>query len=427
MDSVDKKQAEKTLSAFNIKLQQKIKEAASKFKTSIQLTTKAQRLQKMWGHRMYEAVVDSTGSDEFKSAAVLEFFESELVPLWLYCKHVALVLECFAPIGLAHRSNIGSYRVELVVMVFDRILDLQNFELILMMLNAEEQAALYARIGVLNVFNPSKPEGARSFDLTRWEERQLVKMFVHMSVCEPGDNCKFLALIIYLMLSSYLETSHVFIGLNKQFIFDRGFAPIPGWDLSVTWLSDEGLPKKGLLCFEFYAGAGMQLYGCKVDIRLRQVLSSLVLVGQQDFLSDMHRGDMLNEEVVYPEYRPDSRAAGDAAATTEEGGQTPPPAQVFLFKTAPDYVRQVKPVHALEKLNFQIDAICKINEYSDLALDAFESQSSVHKDSITTWSKQPKMRMYVADDANRHLIDTTDITWNYIDNAQKYETWLVAD
>jgi hypothetical protein len=41
----------------------------------------------------------------------------------------------------------GSYRVELVVMWFDRILDLHNFEVILMVLNAEEQAALYARIG----------------------------------------------------------------------------------------------------------------------------------------------------------------------------------------------------------------------------------------------------------------------------------------
>lgn len=206
MESVDKKQADKTLSAFNLKLQQKIKEAASKFKTSIQLTTKAERLQKMWGHRMYEAVVESTGSDEYKSAAVLEFFESELVPLWLYCKHVALVIECFAPFGLANRSNMGSYRVELLVMLFDRILDLQNFDLVLMMLNAEEQAALYARIGVLNLFNPSKPEGARAFDLTRWEERQMVKMFVHLSVSEPGDNCKFVYLVnlLFCVLSELL-------------------------------------------------------------------------------------------------------------------------------------------------------------------------------------------------------------------------------
>jgi hypothetical protein len=44
--------------------------------------------------------------------------------------------------------------------------------------------------GILNVFNPSKPEGAWQLDLMRWEERQVAKMLVHLSVQEPGDNCK---------------------------------------------------------------------------------------------------------------------------------------------------------------------------------------------------------------------------------------------
>jgi hypothetical protein len=89
---------------------------------------------------------ESNGTDEMKSVAVLEFFEIMMSTFWLYCRHLALILEVFH-IGCAAKSCMGSYRVELVVMWFDRILDLHNFEVILMVLNAEEQAALYARIG----------------------------------------------------------------------------------------------------------------------------------------------------------------------------------------------------------------------------------------------------------------------------------------
>ncbi len=92
-------------------------------------------------------VIESNGSDEYKCAAILEYLESEIAGLWLYCIHLSVILELFSPIGLAPRSNFGSYRVELVVMLFNRIVDLHNFEFVMMVLNAEEQAALYARIG----------------------------------------------------------------------------------------------------------------------------------------------------------------------------------------------------------------------------------------------------------------------------------------
>ncbi len=161
------------MTKFTQRVQNKVKEAASKFRALTKIASRSERVQQMWGQRMFEAIVESSGTDEYKSIACLEFFESEFAPFWLYCKHITLLLELFSPIGLVPHSNFGSYRVELVVMVFDRIIDLHNFELILMVMNAEEQAALYARIGVLNLFNPNKPEGARSLDLTRWEERQV--------------------------------------------------------------------------------------------------------------------------------------------------------------------------------------------------------------------------------------------------------------
>lgn len=44
--------------------------------------------------------------------------------------------------------------------------------------------------GILNIFNPCKPEGGWQLDLMRWEERQVAKMLIHLSVVEPGDNCE---------------------------------------------------------------------------------------------------------------------------------------------------------------------------------------------------------------------------------------------
>jgi hypothetical protein len=80
------------------------------------------------------------------SIAILEFTEIMLCTWYLQCRHLSLILELFK-IGAASKSNMGSYRVEMVVMWFDHIVDLHNFELVLMVLNAEEQASLYARIG----------------------------------------------------------------------------------------------------------------------------------------------------------------------------------------------------------------------------------------------------------------------------------------
>jgi hypothetical protein len=80
------------------------------------------------------------------SIAILEFTEIMLCTWYLQCRHLSLILELFK-IGAAAKSNMGSYRVEMVVMWFDHIVDLHNFELVLMVLNAEEQASLYARIG----------------------------------------------------------------------------------------------------------------------------------------------------------------------------------------------------------------------------------------------------------------------------------------
>jgi hypothetical protein len=124
----------------------KLKQAITTFR-SLSQRGKYEQAIKHWGKRMYDVMGEPNAYDEYKAATLLEYFESELAPFWLYCKHVSLILELFSPVGLANKSNLGSYRVELLIFLYDRIVDLHNFEIVMMVLNAEEQAAIHARIG----------------------------------------------------------------------------------------------------------------------------------------------------------------------------------------------------------------------------------------------------------------------------------------
>lgn len=46
---------------------------------------------------------------------------------------------------------------------------------------------------MLNLFNPMKPEGSYELDLSRREERLIVKILAQLSIVEPGDNLPYLA------------------------------------------------------------------------------------------------------------------------------------------------------------------------------------------------------------------------------------------
>ncbi len=77
--------------------------------------------------------------------------------------------------------------MELVVALYDRVFDLHNFDLVMRTLSPREAACVYCRLGILNVFNPCKPEGSVALDLSRHEERVVAKMMVRMS-----NNCSYL-------------------------------------------------------------------------------------------------------------------------------------------------------------------------------------------------------------------------------------------
>jgi hypothetical protein len=165
-------------------------------------------------------------SSRAKSARLLDYLQETFSKVWLKSRQLALILKFYEQYGTLDRTeHFGTYRVDLVVSLFSRLLDVHNFEVVLNVLTPKEIGCVFARIGMLHVFNPMKPEGAFELDLSIWEERQVVKALIILAVQEPGANW-----------TSY------------QFRWDdRKTSLIQGWVLTNDWLSDAGVPKRGIL------------------------------------------------------------------------------------------------------------------------------------------------------------------------------------
>jgi len=54
-------------------------------------------------------------------------------------------------------------------------------------------------------------------------------------------------------------------------------ASMPGYELTEPWLTEEGLPKKGIWDVVYYAGEGKGEKGCKPMPKLRRALLQLVI------------------------------------------------------------------------------------------------------------------------------------------------------
>ena len=77
------------------------------------------------------------------------------------------------------------------------------------------------RLGILNYLNPHRMDMNFCLDLRQREDRIVMKMIVHMSVIEPGENV-----------------------LGETFRWDRLTEPMPGWEIKQTWFREDGLPLK---------------------------------------------------------------------------------------------------------------------------------------------------------------------------------------
>lgn len=93
-----------------------------------------------------------------KANRAVDQLEEALGRIWLTSAQLAMVMYAFQQGSVWKAKGFGTYRVELVVTLLHRILDLHNFDVVLHYLTSDEIACLYCRIGWLNLYNPMKPE-----------------------------------------------------------------------------------------------------------------------------------------------------------------------------------------------------------------------------------------------------------------------------
>jgi hypothetical protein len=97
-------------------------------------------------------------SEHAKANRALDQLEEALGRIWLTSVQLAMVMYTFQQGSVWRAENFGTYRVELVITLLHRVLDLHNFDVVLHFLTTDEIACLYCRVGLLNLYNPMKPE-----------------------------------------------------------------------------------------------------------------------------------------------------------------------------------------------------------------------------------------------------------------------------
>ena len=159
--------------------------------------------------------------------------------------------------------------------------------------------------------------------MSRFEEVQIAKMLIYLSIVEPGGNMpqvslslslslRLKGLLLYTVDSLFHEeccirqlrcssiTScnttciahnhhtdihpqtpnmhiYIFTRIQPMFKWKRHLDPTPGFEITSPWATLEGLPKYGHLGITFYSGEGKELQGCKVHVQARRALMQVSL------------------------------------------------------------------------------------------------------------------------------------------------------
>ena len=210
--------------------------------------------------RLQSLVEHTEVNPEAKAARFAEIVEETFSNIWIDCRQLALLVVTLPCGDALQTTDFGTYACNLVVALFGRLVDVHNFELVMKELSPFDAACVMCRIGFLNIFNPCKPEGTVELNLARYEERQIAKMLIYLSIVEPGNNMP-----------------------QPFFKWKRDLDPTPGFEITAPWATEDGLPVKGNLGITFYSGEGRGLEGCKAHPIARRGLMQLCAVDENLF------------------------------------------------------------------------------------------------------------------------------------------------
>lgn len=214
----------------------------------------------------FRIFITSNGTRQSKARRYIDIIADMFGFQWIFARQLANLVALLEIAKVKHTRYFGSYRVEIVVLLFDRVIDMHNFDFVLHELTAEEIGCIYCRLGILNLFNPMKPDGAWELDVSRREERIVVKMLALLAVQEPGPNWA-----------------------SQTFRWTRDMDCMPGWELTNLWLVENSMPRKGIINVTYYSGEGTEKNGCCPNVPIRLSLLKMVLIKETDLVPDSVR------------------------------------------------------------------------------------------------------------------------------------------
>lgn len=205
-------------------------------------------------------------------ARILEILKFTLAARFITCVQLALLVERF-PDGFMPCGDFSTYRVELIVSLYSRVVDVINMDYVLKELESSEVGIVLFRLGWLNIWNPIKAEGRISLDLSRREERQMARILLVLNFAEPGN--------------SWQEPS---------FRPARSDPLVESWTLPVAWYSEPTFPAHGIISLQYFSGRGCNVEDCSPNAACRHTLMALVLA--KSYSADVWSGSKSNMDTI---------------------------------------------------------------------------------------------------------------------------------
>ena len=228
-----------------------------------------------YGMRYRRMLSSPNVQPEAKASRISEVVVETLEYSNFCCRHLALLMNLFYSYGHKRNSKFfGTYRVEVAIRLFTRLVDLHNFDLVLQTLTPFECGCLKMRIGILNYWNPLKVDGGIELDLSYRDERVVCKCLCTLATNEPGDNLQ-----------------------QLKFRWQRSMDSMPGYQLTEPWLTDVGMPFRGVWNTVYFTTKTGAAY------RLRKAMLSLTLISETDLIEESNRTKALeNPPVIGDKY-----------------------------------------------------------------------------------------------------------------------------
>ena len=135
-----------------------------------------------------KAIQDNSIIDrEIVSIRTIDALEDALAGRYITCCQLAAIIKVF-PGGNLKRNNFGTMRIELIISFYSYLIDIVNFNRVFRLLTPHEMGMLVFRMGWLNIWCPIFADGAFILNFSRYEEKQMIRIFLVLDNLEKSRN-----------------------------------------------------------------------------------------------------------------------------------------------------------------------------------------------------------------------------------------------